>query len=90
MRSTTRTRSLKLTRQRRPRVMSKVRLEAQREALLKRINRLHPKIRTHRGYRSARALLTSRYRKAIGLAARLGILQAADFMIGILEQMPQV
>jgi hypothetical protein len=35
-------------------------------------------------------LLTSKYGKAVGLAARLAVLQAAHFMISVLEMMPHV
>ena len=92
MRSVTPKRSRKLTqpKRRREQTISKFRLEAQRKALLKRMDRLHPKITANQGYRSARALLTSKYGKAVGLAARLAVLQAAHFMISVLEMMPHV
>jgi hypothetical protein len=63
------------------------RLEAQREALLQRLERLDGVARNSPGYRSSMTLLNSKYRKAT-LAARLGILQAAAFMIEVLELLP--
>lgn len=65
------------------------RLEAQREALLQRLERLDDVAKNSRGYRSTMTLLNSKYRKA-SLAARLGILQAATFMTEVLEMLPFV
>ena len=73
---------------RRRQIVSHSRLEAQRNSLFKRLERLHPKLTQKQGYRSARILLTSQYMRAANLAARLAILQAAHFMIGILEMTP--
>ena len=62
-------------------------LEAQREALLKRLESLSPKLRANRGYASARALLGASYMRA-NLAARMAVLQTAQFMISVLEMLP--
>jgi len=64
-------------------------LEARREALLQRLERLDDVAKNSRGYRSSMTLLNRKYRKAT-LAARLGILQAAAFMIEVLEMLPFV
>ena len=63
------------------------RLEIQREALLQRLAHLGDKAKNQRGYETARRLLNQKFRKAT-LAARLGILQAATFMIEVLEMLP--
>ena len=65
------------------------RLEARREALLLRLEKLDEVAKSSRGYRSTLTLLNSKYRKAT-LAARLGILQAAAFMIEVLEMLPSI
>lgn len=62
-------------------------LEAQREALLKRLESLSPKLRANRGYASARSLLGASYMRA-NLTARLAVLQTAQFMISVLEMLP--
>ena len=74
-----------------PRVseLSHDRLEARREALLLRLDNLDHAAKNSRGYRSTVTLLNQKYRKA-SLAARLGILQAATFMIEVLEMLPFV
>lgn len=64
-------------------------LEARREALLKRLDMLDNTAKSSRGYRSTLTLLNAKYRKAT-LAARLGILQSAAFMIEVLEMLPFV
>lgn len=64
-------------------------LEARREALLMRLQNLDEAAKSSRGYRSSLVLLNQKYRKA-SLAARLGILQAAAFMIEVLELLPPV
>jgi hypothetical protein len=63
------------------------RLEARREALLLRLDKLDEAAKCSRGYRSTLILLNQKYRKAT-LTARLGILQAAAFMIEVLELLP--
>lgn len=65
----------------------RARIEAQRVALLQRLACLHPATRASPGYRSAVVLLTSKYLRS-KLSARLGILQAAHFMIKVLEMTP--
>ena len=62
-------------------------LEAQRVALLKRLESLSPKLRSNRGYASARSLLGASYLRA-NLTARLAVLQTAQFMISVLEMLP--
>ena len=62
-------------------------LEAQREALLKRLESLSPKLRSNRGYASARSLLGTSYMRA-NLAARTAVLETAQFMISVLEMLP--
>jgi len=59
----------------------------EREALLRRLGRLHAAARRKPGYRTARNLLNPAFRRA-NLAARAAILQAASFMIHILEMTP--
>lgn len=62
-------------------------LVAQREALLQRLRGLDPSAKARPGYRSALILLNSKFRAAAP-AARLGILQAASFMVNVLERLP--
>jgi hypothetical protein len=62
-------------------------LEVQREALLDRLGRLHADARSRPGYRTAHRLLNPMFRKA-NLATRAALLQAAGFMIEILEMTP--
>lgn len=62
-------------------------LEAEREALIKRLESLSPKLRANRGYASARVLLGSSYMRA-NLKARMAVLQTAQFMISVLEMLP--
>jgi hypothetical protein len=62
-------------------------LEARREVLLKRLEQLPPKLRSNRGYASARALLGASYMRAT-LTARMAVLQTAQFMISVLEMLP--
>jgi hypothetical protein len=63
------------------------RLEADREALLRRLSRLDSGAKLLPGYRSALTLLNSRFRRA-DLATRLALLQAAQFMVEVLERIP--
>lgn len=67
--------------------VSHVFLEARRDALLKRLESLPPRLRANRGYASARALLGASYLRA-NLTARLAVLQTAQFMISVLEMLP--
>ena len=62
-------------------------LEARRQELLKRLEHLPPKLRSNRGYASARALLGASYMRA-NLTARMAVLQTAQFMISVLEMLP--
>jgi len=63
------------------------RLESDREALLRRLNHLNSGAKLLPGYRSALILLNSRFRRA-NLATRLALLQAAQFMVEVLERIP--
>ena len=62
-------------------------LEAKRDLLLKRLERLGGRARAQRGYFSARSLLGTTYRRA-NLAARVAVLETAQFMISVLEMLP--
>lgn len=64
-------------------------LEQKRQALVRRLDQLRPGVKASRGYRSARILLGSKYTRA-SVAARLGLLQAAEFLIRVLELIPPV
>jgi hypothetical protein len=63
------------------------RLESDREALLRRLSHLNGGAKLLPGYRSALILLNSRFRRA-NLATRLALLQAAQFMVEVLERIP--
>lgn len=63
------------------------RLESDREALLRRLGHLNSGAKLLPGYRSALILLNSRFRRA-NLATRLALLQAAQFMVEVLERIP--
>ena len=63
------------------------RLELDREALLRRLSHLSSGAKLLPGYRSALILLNSRFRRA-NLATRLALLQAAQFMVEVLERIP--
>lgn len=62
-------------------------LEDQREALLARLKRLHAGAETRPAYRTALKLLNPIFRRA-DLGARVAVLQAANFVIEILERTP--
>jgi hypothetical protein len=62
-------------------------LEATREMLLQRLEHLGPEAKRSPGYKSALTLLNRKFRLAT-LSARIGILQAASFMIDVLERTP--
>jgi hypothetical protein len=68
---------------------SSVRLTARREALLHRLRELDAAAKAKPGYRSALILLNRKFRAA-SPAARLGILEAASFMVNVLERLPLV
>jgi hypothetical protein len=72
---------------RRPAAPAAERLERQREALLQRLAHLNAAAKLKPGYRTARKLLNSTFHRA-SLATRAAILQAANFMISILEMTP--
>ena len=62
-------------------------LEAKRTALERRIERLRPIAKASSGYRSVRALLGAKYLHA-NLAGRVAILEAASFLVRVLELLP--
>lgn len=62
-------------------------LEQRRKELLQRTELLLPTVKANKGFKSVRALLGSRYVRA-SLTARLSLLQAADFLVTVLEMMP--
>jgi hypothetical protein len=64
-------------------------LETQRVALLRRLNFLHERCRAHPGYKHAQKLLNEMFRRS-SIAQRVGILQAATWLIDVLEQVPFV
>jgi hypothetical protein len=61
-------------------------LESQRSALAARLKSLGRQARVHRGYKRALVLINDTFRKAV-LAKRRKILDAADWLIGLLEQL---
>ncbi len=62
-------------------------LEARRDVLFKRLQRLPPRLRSTRGYANARVLLGASYMRAT-ITARMAVLQTAQFMISVLEMLP--
>lgn len=62
-------------------------LDQKREALERRLERLQPAIKARKGWKNARTLLGSSYIRS-SLAARVALLEAADFLIRVLEMMP--
>jgi hypothetical protein len=63
------------------------RVAAQREALMHRLASLHASGRRGRGYRTAIMLLTSNFLVA-SPATQIALLQAASFMVEVLERLP--
>ena len=61
-------------------------LEARRDALIVRLRRLGSTAQGHPGYKRALKLLNDTYRKS-KLAQRLAVLQAATWLIDLLEQL---
>ncbi len=61
-------------------------LEARREALVARLRRLGDRAQLHPGYKRAFKLLNDTFRKS-KLAQRLAVLQAAAWLINLLEQL---
>lgn len=62
-------------------------MEQDRVILLKRLQNLDPRMKDKPGYRTALSLLNSKFRKA-SLSARVAVLQAATFMVEVLEKVP--
>ena len=62
-------------------------LEARRDLLLERLERLGAHAKAQRGYSSARSLLGTTYRRA-NVVARVAVLETAQFMISVLEMLP--
>lgn len=60
-------------------------LEAKRTALVARLEMIRSKTNKHPGYRRALTLLNDTFRKS-KLAQRLAVLQAASFLIDVLER----
>jgi len=60
--------------------------EAQREKLITRLSSLGSAATRHPGYRRARKLLNDAFRQS-SLAQRVAILQAASWLIDVLEQL---
>ena len=67
--------------------LSHASLESRREALLRRMEVLAPAAKAANGYRAARALLGSKYIRA-SLAVRVSLVDAADFLVKVLEMIP--
>jgi hypothetical protein len=64
-------------------------LEAQREALIARLHTISGSAQRHPGYKRALKLLNDTFRKA-KLAQRLAILQAAAWLIDLLEMITTI
>ncbi|MEI7806618.1 MAG: hypothetical protein WCI56_14980 [Hyphomicrobiales bacterium] len=62
-------------------------LENGRDELIARLGTLNEASRKHAGFKRAQKLLNETFRKS-SLAQRFGILQAASWLIDILEQIP--
>ena len=60
---------------------------AEREILLARLARLQSYVKEQRGYRTATTLLSKRFLVA-SQATQLALLQAASFMLDVLERLP--
>ena len=61
-------------------------LEAQREALLARLSSIGDHTKQHPGYKRALTLLNASFRRA-KVAQRAAVLQAAEWLIEVLERM---
>ena len=61
-------------------------LEARREQLMARLSRLGESAKLHRGHKRALTLLNDTFRKS-RLAQRLAVLQAAAWLIEVLERL---
>jgi hypothetical protein len=64
-------------------------LEEHRAKLVARLNAVQPTVRAHPGYKRALKLLNETFRKS-RLAQRLAILQAAAWLIEILERFAEL
>src|SRR5690242_13736867 len=71
----------------RPKPVAGSKLENRRKELERRLNNLRPAAKASQGYRTARALLGNKYVHA-KVAARVGLIEAADFLIRVLEMFP--
>ncbi|RTL63258.1 MAG: hypothetical protein EKK41_23635 [Hyphomicrobiales bacterium] len=69
------------------RVQNPDEMEDERSALLNRLQNLDPRAKSQPGYRTALSLLNSKFRKST-IGARVAVLQAAAFMIEVLEKLP--
>jgi hypothetical protein len=67
--------------------VSYARLEQRRELLQNRLERMRPLAKANAAYATARTLLGRKYLQA-SLTARVAVLQAAEFIISILEKTP--
>ena len=68
-------------------VIANSKLEEKREALDRRLASLCPQAKATKGYGTAKSLLGNKYIHA-SLAARAALIQAADFLITVLEKLP--
>jgi hypothetical protein len=72
---------------RKPSNVSYAQLEQRRELLRQRLERVRPVAKASAAYGTACTLLGRKYVQA-SLAARVAVLQAADFIISLLERTP--
>jgi hypothetical protein len=72
---------------REPSNVSYAQLERHRESLHQRLERVRPVAKAGAAYGTARTLLGRKYVQA-SLAARVAVLQAAEFIISLLEKTP--
>ena len=66
---------------------SHVALEKRRETLMRRLEKLQPAVKKNNGFKTAKALLGQSYLRT-KLVARVALLEAADFLITVLERLP--
>ena len=67
--------------------MAAERVAAERDALLGRLARLHTSIKERQGYRTAITLLGRKFLVA-SQATQIALIQAASFMVDVLEKLP--
>lgn len=72
---------------REPSSVSYARLERRRQSLQQRLERVRPVAKASAAYRTAHTLLGRKYLQA-SLTARVAVLQAAEFMVRLLETPP--